>query len=153
MTPMPGKRQNCNMSKTVLIVDDEPDLLKLTVLRLQKAGYEVQTASDDRTTFELLEKGKTDLVLLDFQLPDLTGGEICKKIRRHEMFKHIPVVVFSAIADIGKLTELVKKAGAQACLAKPGNFQDLLDCIGQLLKRGKDEGIAKIRHCDLNSHA
>jgi len=123
------------MSKTILIVEDDPDLLKVTALRFQKVGYEVQLASDGRTAFEFLEKGKTDLVLMDFQLPDLTGEEICKKIRQHEMFKHIPVVVISAVADIGKLTELVKTAGAQGCLAKPGNFQDLLDCIGQLLKR------------------
>lgn len=137
MTPIPGKRQSCHMSKTVLIVDDELDHLKLTALRLQTAGYEVQLAPDGRTTFEFLEKGKTDLVLLDFQLPDLTGEEICKKIRRHEAFRHIPVVVFSAIADIGKLTELVKTAGAQACLVKPCNSQDLLDCIGQLLERAQ----------------
>lgn len=125
------------MSKTILIVDDDPDLLKVTALRLQKSGYEVQLAPDGRTAFVLLEKGKTDLVLLDFQLPDLTGEEICREIRRHETFRHIPVVVISAVADIGKLTELVKTAGAQACLAKAGNFQDLLNCIGQLLERAQ----------------
>src|SRR3989338_128636 len=135
MTPAPWKRQSCNISKTVLIVDDEPDLLRLTAVRLQKAGYEVQMASDGRTTFKFLEKGKTDLVLLDFQLPDLTGEDICKKIRQHETFKHIPVVVISAVADIGQLSELVKTAGAQGCLAKSVDPQGLLDCIGQLLKR------------------
>lgn len=123
------------MSKTVLIVDDELDLLEITALRLQKAGYEVQLAPDGRSAFKFLEKGKTDLVLLDFQLSDSTGDEICKEIRRHESFRHIPVVVFSAIADIGKLSVLVKTAGAQACLLKPCNSQDLLDCIGQLLER------------------
>jgi len=83
----------------VLVVDDEIDILKAVVLRLQKAGYEVLTAADGKAALQCVKDTKPDLLLIDFCLPLMTGGEVCLMIKSDETLKHIPVIIMSAGAD------------------------------------------------------
>ncbi len=113
---MPGKR--------ILIVDDEPDILRVVVFRLRKAGFEVLTATDGKAGLETAKKERPDLIFLDLRLPLMNGYEVCAEIRRdHEMDK-TPVIFLSASAD-ENIGENVRKYGADGYIRKPFEPEEL----------------------------
>ena len=100
--------------KTILIVDDEPDILRLTSLRLKKLSFEVITAVDGREAICVIKSKKPDLILLDLALPLLTGDEVCRKIKNNEKLKHIPIILFTA-SSATMTAEKAKRFGAGHC--------------------------------------
>ena len=111
------------MSK-ILIVDDEPDVLAVTVVRLETSGYEVLVAKDSEEAIELLNNGNPDLILLDVSLPKMQGDELCKKLKSDMKFKHIPIILFTASAI--RVPEKVEEIGADDYITKPFESGDLL---------------------------
>ena len=105
------------MAKKVLIVDDEPDLLRVVTFRIKKMGYDVLVASDGEEALDKAGKEKPDLLLLDIRLPKLSGPEVCRKIRADKRLKDIPVILFTA--STAQLQDKVKEAGASDWLVKP----------------------------------
>ena len=99
------------MKHKILVVDDEPDLIKLTVYRLKKAGYEVTTAVDGCQAVELVGEINPDLVLLDLNLPGIKGSEVCRQIKANDETKNIPVILFSASGD-SSVAQKAKQLGA-----------------------------------------
>ena len=113
------------MSKTVLIADDEPNIVISLEYLLEHAGYQVQVARDGQETLDAIARQPPDLVLLDVMLPRVSGFDVCQKIRENPAWQHVRVVILSAK---GREVEMSKglALGAHAYITKPFSTQDLL---------------------------
>ena len=96
------------MAKKILIVDDEPDILKIVTYRLGKAGYEIIAAADGQKGLDLIKEQKPDLVLLDLRLPVLDGDEVCKQVKADDKLKDIPVILLTATSSVNKIADFCK---------------------------------------------
>jgi CheY-like chemotaxis protein len=85
------------MPKKILVVDDEPHLVKYLTIFLQDCGYETCSASDGEQALEVLRREKPDLVTLDLQMPNETGTRFYRNLTKDKEFKDIPVIVISGI--------------------------------------------------------
>jgi DNA-binding response OmpR family regulator len=86
------------MSKRIMVVDDEAALRSVLDIRLRAAGYAVSSAADAKTALELLEQqGPPDLFIIDLMMPHMNGWQLCKEIRAQERWKHVPIIVLSAL--------------------------------------------------------
>lgn len=80
----------------ILVVDDEAHIVQVVSLKLRNAGYEVMTAVDGEEAFEIARRALPDLVITDFQMPYMTGLELCKSLSEHEPTRQIPVLMLTA---------------------------------------------------------
>jgi DNA-binding response OmpR family regulator len=117
----------------VLVVDDEPDLVRILEFGLKAAGYAVETASDGQEGLKKARESKPDVILLDLMLPKLDGYKVCRLLKFDERYKHIPIVILSARTQEGDQT-LAHEMGANRFLTKPYEFSEILDHIQALLK-------------------
>ncbi|NCO52675.1 MAG: response regulator [Deltaproteobacteria bacterium] len=123
--------------RTLLIVEDEEDILALLHFNLIKAGYEVECAMDGEEALKILATTSPDLLLLDLMLPGIGGLEICRKLRGDKKTAQLPIIMLTALgeeADVVKGLEL----GADDYVAKPFSIKILLARI-QTLLRGRQE--------------
>ncbi len=118
--------------KRILIVDDSPDTLTLTSLTLKKFGYDTLTARNGREAFEIIQKEKPDLVLLDLIIPIVYGNGLCKRIKSDEELKHIPIILFTAYSDVITI-EKAKEFGADDYIVKPFTTEELLEKVDKAL--------------------
>lgn len=121
------------MSKKLLIVDDEKDMVFAVKLQLEANGFDVITAHDGQAALELARKEKPDLLILDLMLPKIDGYKVCRMLKFDEKYKHIPIIMFTA--RIQKSDEkLGYEVGADAYVTKPFELPVLLSKIRELLK-------------------
>ena len=120
------------MAKKILIVNDQPDLLRITIFRIQKMGYDVIIASDAVKALEMIKSHIPDLVLLDISMPNLSGPEVCKNMKAEENLKKIPVILLTATST--NMEEKTKEAGAQDYLIKPFDLEVLAKKIQKLIE-------------------
>ncbi len=85
------------MSKKILIIDDEPDVISYLEKLLQTAGYETVSANDGTAGLEVLKAENPDLITLDLQMPQETGTAFYRHIRRDEKYNKIPIIVISGL--------------------------------------------------------
>lgn len=116
--------------KKILIIDDEPDLLRSLGIRLKSAGYEVWTASTGLEGIEQLKQEKPDLIVVDIMMPGLSGLETIKEIKAIDA--SLPVIVLTAYGTPTSAIESLK-LGAYDHLAKPFNTQTLLDLVDKAI--------------------
>lgn len=109
--------------KKILLVDDEPDLVKVTTYRLKKMGYDVVAGVTGQEALDLIRSEKPDLVLLDLRLPVIDGLDVCKKVKADKKLKDIPIILFTA--STGSIVDNVKEVGADGYLIKPFNQEQL----------------------------
>lgn len=122
------------LSARVLLVEDEPSQRAVLSYNLMREGYQVTEASDGEEAMMLVEEQEFDLVLLDWMLPELSGIEICRRLKRHKRTKDIPVIMLSARAeDVDKVRGL--DTGADDYLAKPYSLPELQARIRSHLRR------------------
>ncbi len=115
------------MAKKILIVDDEPDVLKVAAFRLKKAGYDVLTAVNGQEALGLAKKDAPELMLLDLRLPVVSGYDVCKLIKCDEKLKNIRVILFTASTE--RMAEKAKEIGADGYLTKPFDSGKLLEKV------------------------
>ena len=123
--------------KRILLVDDEPPVLKVTKLRLEHEGYEVVTAIDGEEVVEkVLSQGMGfDLILLDLKLPKLDGFRVCERLKKNPEASKIPVIVFTASsASWQQLTDQCVDLGIADKIRKPFQTKDLLSKIRRVMK-------------------
>lgn len=120
------------MGKKILVVDDEPDLLKVTLLRLKKTGYEVFGCADGQEALNLARQIIPDLIILDVYLPVINGDDVTKILKKDDELKHIPIILISATTKT--LAERTMESGADAYLAKPFEPEELISLIKKVLE-------------------
>ncbi|MEQ9545384.1 MAG: response regulator [Marinobacter sp.] len=122
------------MSKTVLIADDEPNIVISLEFLLRQAGYRVVVAQDGEDALEAIRRETPDLVLLDVMLPRLSGFDVCQKIRENPDWRDMRVLMLTAK---GREVEVSKglALGADAYITKPFSTQELLAEIESHLGR------------------
>lgn len=124
------------MAVRVLVVDDEPDILRLIEIKLRRAGFEVFTARDGEEGLQLAEREKPDLVLLDVMMPKRDGYSVAQELKSR--LSPAPIVIM--LTAKGQETDVVRglKAGAEDYIVKPFSPRDLLARMNvALLKAGK----------------
>ena len=80
----------------MLIVEDEEALLELLKFNFTKEGYKIDTATDGETALEKILYRSPDIIILDWMLPELSGIELCRRIRKHKEHKNIPIIMLTA---------------------------------------------------------
>jgi DNA-binding response OmpR family regulator len=120
------------MSKTVLIADDEANIVISLEYLLQRDGYHVLVARDGQEALDTVQLMTPDLVLLDVMLPRLSGFQVCQKIRENPAWAHIRIVMLTAK---GRDVEMSKgmALGADAYVTKPFSTKDLLAQVREQL--------------------
>jgi two-component system alkaline phosphatase synthesis response regulator PhoP len=117
----------------VLVVDDEPDLVRVLEFGLRASGYTVESASDGQEGLKKAREIKPDVILLDLMLPKLDGYKVCRLLKFDDRFKHIPIIILSARTQEGDQT-LALEMGANRFVTKPYDFAEILGYIETLLK-------------------
>jgi len=118
---------------TVLIVEDDPSTLVLLDRLLTRAGYRTRMASSGSTFVATMRTTVVpDLILLDLELPDVTGFKILTKVREHPKTKHVPVVILSARSEPGDVFEGLS-LGADGYVTKPTKSSTLIQAVKAVL--------------------
>ena len=120
------------MSQThILIVDDEPSILRFVGAGLRAEGFEITEAADGEQAVQAVEESSPDLVLLDIRMPKMDGFEVCRRVRESS---HVPIIMLSALSDpMDKVKSL--NMGADDYLVKPFGINELLARIKAVLQR------------------
>jgi two-component system KDP operon response regulator KdpE len=122
----------------VLIVDDDPDLLRALRLRLRANNYEVTTASDGYTAIASAQKERPALIILDLGLPVGDGFVVLERLQNIDALASVPVIVLSA-RDPQSNEERALKAGAAAFFQKPADNDELMNVIRVSLSPGQSQ--------------
>lgn len=121
------------MQSKILIVDEEDILLKGLRYRLEQEGYLVDTADDGNLAFDLIQNNKYDAIILETELPGLSGMELCRKVRDNS---NIPIIFLSSKDDDSSKV-LGLEYGADDYITKPFNMLELQARIKSILRRSK----------------
>lgn len=135
-----------NKSKSVLVVDDEEHIAALLVTNLELEGYTAFVAPNGTKAQSIIEERHIDLVLLDVMLPDISGLELCRRIKRGR--KHLPILMLSAL---GQSSDRINglQSGADDYLGKPFNLTELFLRMENLLIRFQEDGMSEIQKTKL----
>lgn len=118
----------------ILAVDDEPDILELVRYTLAQEGFDVQTATNGAEAISQIALGRLDLVVLDLMLPDQSGIEICRKIRKNQDWAHLPIIMLTARSeDLDRIVGF--EVGADDYLTKPFNPRELVLRVKAIMRR------------------
>jgi DNA-binding response OmpR family regulator len=123
------------MQELILIVDDEPKVVRLARDYLEKNGFRVTTAADGQSALTTARREKPDLIILDLMLPIMDGREVCKILRRES---DVPIIMLSALAEeIDQVTGL--EIGADDYITKPFSPRALVARVRAMLRRTRGE--------------
>ena len=123
--------------KTIMVVDDHPDLVTIVKTILEVKGFGVQTAHNGKEVFNLLEEKEPDLILLDIMMPEMDGLEVLTRLKGNPDTASIPVILLSAKA-LDEDVRVGYKFGADRYITKPFTKGELLEGINLVL--GEDQG-------------
>jgi two-component system alkaline phosphatase synthesis response regulator PhoP len=121
-------------SKKILIVEDEPDILQLVKLYLEKEGFRTATAVNGAQALKKVKEDKPDLIVLDLMLPEIDGLEVCKRLRSIPDTALLPIIMLTAKAEESD-TVIGLELGADDYVAKPFSPKALVARIKALLRR------------------
>ena len=107
------------MSKRALIVDDNLALARVTQFALDRAGYETQTARNGRLALEVAQATQFDVVVTDQQMPEMTGIELCRELRKLPTYAECPIILLTAKGLELELPRLREELGINAVFSKP----------------------------------
>ncbi len=117
---------------SILVVDDDPEIVTMLSTRLGKRGYTVSTAEDGKKALEVAKRDKPDLVLLDVMMPGKSGWEVARALKQDPVTQNVKIVMVTAIGE--KTNEITAPIyGADAHVDKPFEFEKLERVINQLL--------------------
>lgn len=139
------------MSKqTILVVDDEQDLLDLIEYNLRQEGFDVLKAENGRDGIQMAKEHMPDLVLLDIMMPQMDGIEVCDRMREDSTLSHIPIIFLTARSDEKTEIEGLNK-GADDFITKPISTSKLISRIKAVLRRFEEteEKVQKLQVHDL----
>ncbi len=124
------------MSERILIVDDEPDIIELLEYNLEQAGYTVVTARDGASAFAEVRRQPPDVVLLDLMLPDISGTEVCRRLKKDPSTEQIPILMITARSE--EIDRVVGfELGADDYITKPFSPREVVLRVQAVLRRAR----------------
>jgi len=127
------------MSKKILIVEDNPQNMRLIEMALSAESYTLLEATNGEEALEVARKECPDLIVMDIQLPKMSGLEVTRKLREIPEFSRTPIIAITAYAMKGD-EEKALDAGCNAYLSKPISARDLPNLIAKMLLQRQEEG-------------
>jgi len=127
------------MSKKILIVEDNPQNMRLIEMALSAKSYTLLEATNGEEALEVAKKERPDLIIMDIQLPKMSGLEVTRKLREIPEFSRTPIIAVTAYAMKGD-KEKALDAGCNAYLSKPISARDLPNLIAKMLLQRQEEG-------------
>ena len=122
-------------SKTILVVDDEIELLEAICFPLEIEGYKVLVSHDGEDALNQARRELPDLILLDVMLPKLDGYKVCRLLKSEEKYKHIPILMLTAKVQ-EKDKAMGREAGVDEYIGKPFDIDELLQKVNSYLVKG-----------------
>lgn len=120
---------------TVLVVDDDPEIVSMLSTRLAARGYKVSTASDGHKALEIAKRDRPDVILLDVMMPGKSGWEVARSLKQDATTQSIKIVMVTAIGEqVNEITSPLY--GADAHIDKPFEFERLEKVIAGLVSPG-----------------
>ena len=116
----------------ILAVDDEPNIVRLIQVNLERQGYQVETANNGAQALEKIRLSRPDLLVSDVMMPEMDGFELLSSIRRDPALEDLPVIMLTAKAQDRDVMEGYKR-GADIYLAKPFNPLELITFVKRIL--------------------
>ncbi len=120
------------MGKTVLLIEDEQNIIEAVSFILSRDGWEVKTHANGQSAMEAVRARDPDVVILDVMLPGKSGFDILSEIRAEARFETLPVLMLSARGQAKDL-EMAERAGANRYMTKPFSNADVLDAVRALV--------------------
>ncbi|MFQ5752545.1 MAG: response regulator [bacterium] len=121
---------------SILIVEDEEDILELVGYHIEQAGYRIIKSGDGQEALELIQKKLPDMIILDIMLPGMTGKEVCKILKQQEETRHIPIIMLTAKGE--EIDRVVGfELGADDYVTKPFSPRELVLRVKAILRRAK----------------
>jgi len=127
-----GKKDESKMR--ILIVEDEKKIADSLRKNFNDEGFDTKVCFDGSDALEVISKEKFDLILLDWRLPEITGVEVCKRIRNAN--NRTPVILLTALSNISNKVEALN-CGADDYITKPFSFEEVLARVNALIRRYK----------------
>jgi two-component system phosphate regulon response regulator PhoB len=129
------------MNGKIFIIEDETSIIKLVQHNLEKEGFIVSSSENGNEGLKQLKKFEPNLLLLDWMLPDLSGIDICKNIRKDNSFKDLPIIMLTAK---GEEEDKIKglDSGIDDYLTKPFSFNELMARIKAVLRRSNPNTVS-----------
>ena len=118
------------MAKRILVLDDNKDILDIVQETLTYERFEVLGTSTSDSVIPLLDTFNPDLVILDYRVSGVNGGELCKKIKGDPLYKNLPVIIFTAYINHN---DELHNYGCDAIINKPFDLTELVDKVNSLL--------------------
>jgi diguanylate cyclase (GGDEF)-like protein len=122
------------MAVKILVVDDDPDIRDILKLTLSEENYEVMEASDGEEALKIIGSKSLDLVLLDYRIPKIDGREVCRRVKKDLLLRHLPIIMVTGKGDINDKVGGID-AGADDYIVKPFEPKELLARIRMILRR------------------
>jgi two-component system phosphate regulon response regulator PhoB len=122
------------MEKTILVADDESHILHVVSLKLRNAGFRVVTARDGQEALELAMQEKPDLLITDYHMPQLSGLELCQKLKQEAATAHIPAIMLTARGYHLEPHD-TEQSGILRMLSKPFSPRQLLSTVNEVLEQ------------------
>lgn len=120
--------------KSILIIDDESEFLKIMKVWLESLGYTVITAQDGKSGLGKARESNPDMIILDVLMPEMNGYEVCRLLKFDEKYKSIPVIMLTAkTQNVDR--QLGERVGADDYISKPFKNEELLAKIKNILKQ------------------
>ena len=128
----------------VLIVDDDPDIVRLVSYNLAQSGFEPVHANTGREALAIVQKQPPDLIILDLMLPDVDGIEVCRSLRSQAISEHIPIVMLTARGE--EIDRVVGfELGADDYVMKPFSPRELVLRVKSILRRSRTDQTEMLR--------
>jgi two-component system phosphate regulon response regulator PhoB len=150
LSPLARRGIEASVGSKILIVDDEPEAVELVEFNLKQAGFLVITAADGAEALMKARSTLPNLIVLDLMIPEISGLEVCKMLRRDSTTANIPVIMLTAkAAEMDRVVGL--EIGADDYITKPFSPRELVLRINKLLQRGQPptEGQKVLRFAEL----
>ncbi len=120
------------VNKKILVADDESHILHVVSLKLRNAGFDVVTAADGQEALELAQSEHPDLLITDFHMPQLSGLELCQRLKQDPTTAHIPAIMLTARGYQLEPGD-TERSGILRMLSKPFSPRHLLSTVNEVL--------------------